>query len=197
MSTLQEYLLSDHDVDLDEQLAIVEEIAGVDPEDPRTEELKKKVFVVDDRASAQWALRKMAQLAAEIADVTREAEDEIARIVDWRDRIVRRHQRGIDRMEFLLTDWHRQVFEQDPSKTKISLPSGHLQSRETPVNIGISDEAAFAAWARKDRPEFVKETLSVRKQVVKDAAIKDGEVLPYVSVLERERRFYAHPQGDE
>jgi phage host-nuclease inhibitor protein Gam len=87
----------------------------------------------------------------------------------------------------LLEAYHRNVLQSDPTAKTVKLPSGTLIARKRPDNVEIDDEDAFLSWAiHHRRDEFIRivpEKRSVDRNVVKEYALKHGEVLPGVTAI--------------
>lgn len=116
---------------------------GADPEPPR------------DAEQANWRLRRLAKVRAEMAEVERVAQADIDRAEAWK----------AARLESLRADerwwaeglemWHRAVLSDDPSRKTISLPCGTLVARKQQPVWEFDDEA-FLAWAVEHAPELVR-----------------------------------------
>ena len=90
---------------------------------------EKERFVVDNEQKANWALRKIKQLQEKQKENAALAASEIRRIAEWERDVNGELQNNINFFTRLLSDYHRQVLEQDPKAKTIKLPYGTLKMR--------------------------------------------------------------------
>lgn len=186
MSALEEHLEQTYDVDVEEQLA--READDTDPAQPQR-------FVVDDEDKANWAMRKLARLRRRQAANVETANKERARIDEWVTSENDTLERQAQFFEALLIEFHLGELGRDPKRKTIKLPTGIIESRARQAQVDVDIEA-FIEWARKERPEFIRTKFEVEKAAVKEAAVKDGEVLPHVTVTPLDRSFTVKPKID-
>lgn len=136
----------------------------------------------DDVVRAERALARLARLRKEQADVKAAAADRIAIIEARRDDLVA----GIDKaaawIEQSLEGWHRaRVAAGMTSGKTLSLPGGKLRLRApgSPKLVATEDEHTVAEGLQQTRPLWVREKLSLDRQVIKDATVvgPNGEVV--------------------
>lgn len=178
---LQDHLAEAYDVDVEEQIAIAVAAENGETFHPLAAPQADR-FIIDDEDKANWALRKLAKITAARDDVKAQARVEFDRIATWLDEQLTRADREAEFFEELLEQFHRNQLTADPRRKTINLPAGTLRARKKPPNVEIEDVDAFLEWAREERPEFVRTKYEVARTAVKDAACKDGEVLPHVAV---------------
>lgn len=171
--SLQERLEETYDVDVDIQLAIAEG-TYVQPNVPS---LHQDRFTVDDDDKATWALRKLARIRLEMAANQEQAEREIERIRAWLDEVNGSLERHAEFFDSHLRYYHRTILNSDPSRKTVKLPAGTLKARKRPDTIEIVEPEAFIEWARVARPEFIRTKFEINKSVVREAVLKDGEVI--------------------
>lgn len=80
-----------------------------------------------------------------------------------------------------LIDYHRGLLAEDEKKKTVKLIAGTLKARKSPDTVEIADD--FLEHARIARPELVRTSYAVDKKAVKEAVLKDGEILPGCSVV--------------
>lgn len=141
-------------------------------------------FRIEDTDAANWAVRKLAKADAEIRDNAKQAEREIERVNAWLEDACRSAVETYERMQMLLEDYHRRLLEADPQRKTVKLPAGTLSARKLPDNIEISDEKTFIEKMRVARKEFVRTKYEIARQAVKDAVLKDGEIVEGVERVE-------------
>jgi phage host-nuclease inhibitor protein Gam len=153
-------------------------------------------FVITNPSSADWALRKLARVRGDVAQVDAVAEEQVATVRDWQQR--ERERLGHDEEFFcaLLAEYHRDRLGEDERAKTIRLPHGELRARRTPAGIHIEDEDSFLRWAEEDG-RFTYQVTRLDKRLVKDAVLKDGEVLPGVTPTEPTVRFTASTDSTE
>lgn len=189
--SLQDHLGDTYDVDIEAQLALrLPAVEALAPDAPAVVSGQvHERFIVDNDDKAQWALRKLAQLQAELDDVEEQVVRERRRIDEWHEAQLKKHAPAIQLFESMLLDYHRARREADPKCKTINLPAGTLHSRATKSKAEIEDVEAFIAWAKDERPDLLRTKLEVEKAKVNDAVCNDGEVLPHVSVVAAEVRY--------
>lgn len=149
------------------------------------------IETIEDEKRASKVLYRVRKLHEEAAQIVERAQDDLDRITAWREDELGKINREIDYLEAQLTSFHRAVLAEDERRKTITFPWGRLKARKGPDGIEVEDPDAFLAWARETRPEFVteKHTYSIAKAPLKDAVLKDGEVLPGVEPVLGETKF--------
>lgn len=143
-------------------------------------------FRINDDVAADWALRKLAVIEKRMTDARALGNEEIRRVAEWLEEERERYER--DRAWFVkqLEDYQRRVLAEDKRRKTIALPAGTLQARKKPDNVEIENDDAFVEWAAKERTDLVRTKHEIDKPAVKQAVLKDGEVLPGVKRVEGE-----------
>lgn len=174
MSALEEVLASGYDVD-------------IDAEEQRGEGDSGRFRITDDGA-AEWALRKMAVARRRAAQNSELANTEITRIEGWLSEVNGKLDREASFFESLLVEYHRDCLDDDPNRKTITLPAGALKARKNPDGIEI-DEEKFIPFAKQEREDLLRVMVAPDKKAVKEAALKDGEVLPGVTKVDGSTSF--------
>lgn len=120
-----------------------------------TQATESDSFIVDSESKADWALRKIREAEARIAQVQQFAQKRIDEINAWVDKITASEQRSIEYFSGLLEVYHRKLFESNPKLKTIKLPSGELQLRKTQPQYA-RDDAKLTAWLKERHPDLVK-----------------------------------------
>lgn len=143
--------------------------------------------------SADWALRKLAKVEAEDAEVRELAESQIAAIEAWREAEQNRLDTRRQNWETLLAKWHRQRLAEDPDGPKsIRLPHGVLHSRKQPDNVEIPNPKAVLEWAKGAGMSYLRVIpvhYELDRSAIKDAVLKSGEIIPGVVPVVGEVRY--------
>lgn len=164
---------------------------------------------IADVDNADWALRKLTKVRAEIASVNATSAQKLEAIrmaiepwtepiTDWQAEQLEKLAKEEGNWEALLMEFHKSIVAEDPKALTIERPYGTLKSRKSPDKWEF-DEEAFLAWAAANAPEFVRVKQEVDKPLVKktvkmalngEVAMPGTEVhVAGVSVTVGERKF--------
>lgn len=123
---------------------------------------EREGFCIDTREMAIWAMRKIAQLTAEIKANRAAADKEIERIESWVATVNEPHQDSIDFFASHLEGWHRKLFAETEGKEKtIKLPHGTLRLRAQQPEFVRNDKALITYIKKNDQHDFIKVVESV------------------------------------
>lgn len=169
----------------------IEEIQSI-PEE------QKERFKVTDKDSANWCLRKIRALKAEIEENKRIAEAEIQRIQDWLNEVTEPLERSIQYFESLLIEYHMNIYAEDPKKKTIKLPHGTLKARAQQPDFQ-RDEEKLLQWLKDSgMTDFIKiiekpewGALKKNVEVAGDRVVHrdTGLIVEGVTVQERPPKF--------
>lgn len=189
--------------ELDEQLDIID----THPEAAES----SGMFTIDSLDLANWALSKLAERDAVLAEKKAFAMRMQQRIADWVADEERRHEQRTRFLRSQLERWHRERLDADPEAKTVRLPAGELWVRKQPDQWAYTDEAEFLRWAeangredliRRRDPEpdkaAVKKALNPAEAEVDDTSVpvwdpETGEAVPGITVAPGEVRFTARP----
>ena len=140
-------------------------------------------FKIEDLEGATWAFRKLRAIENKEADIKAIAEEEIARVNNWKETELKQY------FEFLLSEYYKNEKAKD-KKFKLSTPYGKVTSRKS-SKWNYENEEALTKYLKDNRPELVRVEEEVNKtelkKVFKDGIDKEtGEVLPFVTIEETE-----------
>lgn len=141
---------------------------------------------------AEWAMAQIRAAQVQIDAIDEQADERIARVRDWRDRVAGRLERRravLDAKLLAFTEaWH----ETDPRQNKtLILPSGEVPTRSHKTGtVVVADEAAAVAWVRAARQagQITAEQA--------DACVKDQDPKVYVSGLRKVVAASRGPGGE-
>ena len=154
-------------------------------------------FTIDSDKKADWAIGKIKE---EQENTNRLRQIAISKIVELQNKIKEldeRTERRTGNLKALLMDYMQTVkpTKQTKTQTQYELLSGKLVWKKQQA-LYERDEAALLAWAETTVPELVKVKKEVswadlKKQadVSGDKLLLDGEIIPGVTVVEREDVF--------
>lgn len=129
--------------------AAVDLEAAVEQVTQTPEASKAAHWRIEDDGAAEWALRHLARIEAEEAEIAEQAAAWVAEIQRWAEE---RSKPLIARRAFFegaAADYLRRLREQDPKIKSRKLPSGTIKSTGSGAKVAIADEAAVIAWARE------------------------------------------------
>lgn len=147
---------------------------------------------IDDLGSADWAMRKLAKVEGEIAAAEALVADRVADLNEWLEGERARLETQRENWTSLLGNFHRAQLEDDADRKTIRLPSGTLVARKQPDRVDIPNPAMVLDWALQGQhDEYVRVKEELDRSAVKQAVLKDGEVIPGVSPVPGEVKFSA------
>lgn len=102
---------------------------------------------IETAGQAEWAMRKLAVLAARVDEIDALASGWRTRINEWENSEHARIAPGIDRFSTLLREYGIARREENPKEATIRLPSGQIKTTKpkTP-RVEIDDEEVLLAW---------------------------------------------------
>ena len=150
---------------------------------------------LENDADADSALHKIQRLNQGINYVRKIAEQQIQKIVAWRDEQIANRQEAITSEQNRLKNSKRK---------SVSLPSGKFGYRKQPPKI-THDDTILLAFAKESAPQFVKVKESVDWAGLKKSCVIDqdkmidenGEVLPGITIEQQEPKFYVDTKEDK
>ncbi len=147
---------------------------------------------VEDQGAADWALRRIAEAEAKQNAAMALAQQQIAQVNAWLEKELAKSQRTVDYFTGRLTDYHRQVLEQDPKAKTVALPHGKLTARQSPDRVEVAEEAV------ETLPEsFKRIKVEPDKKALLQHIKQTGELPEGVTLIPGEIRFSVKTGGDE
>ena len=152
---------------------------------------EKEKFEVNSLSSADWALRKIKELEANIKQNNDFAEAEKIRLEQWLESENRKYQESIEYFNGLLSHYLQELRKDNP-KAKISTPHGTVSTRKNQKQWTYSDDV-LAELEEKEMFEFIRIKKEVDKKELKkvlsttdDGIVvnSDGEVIKGVTVVD-------------
>ena len=154
-------------------------------------EEEKEKFEVNSLSSADWALRKIKELEADIKQNMDFPESEKIRLEQWLESENHKYQESIEYFNGLLGHYLQELRKDNP-KAKISTPHGTVSTRKNPKQWTYSDDV-LAELEEKEMFEFIRIKKEVDKKELKkvlsatdDGIVvnSDGEVIKGVTVVD-------------
>ena len=152
---------------------------------------EKEKFEVNSLSSADWALRKIKELEADIKQNMDFAESEKIRLEQWLESENHKYKESIEYFNGLLSHYLQEL-RKDNQKAKISTPHGTVSTRKNPKQWTYSDDV-LAELEEKEMFEFIRIKKEVDKKELKkvlsatdDGIVvnSDGEVIKGVTVVD-------------
>lgn len=158
---------------------------------------------LENDADADSVLHKIQRLNRGIDYVRKIAEQQIQKIVAWRDEQIINRQEAISSEQNLLQLYAEERLKNSKRKS-VSLPSGKFGYRKQPPKI-THDDTILLAFAKEAAPQFVKIKESVDWAGLKKSCVIDqdkmidenGEVLPGITIEQQEPKFYVDTKEDK
>ncbi|QUH21455.1 host-nuclease inhibitor Gam family protein [Alkaliphilus sp. B6464] len=162
------------------------------------ETVEREGYKIENKQSAEWALRKIKVLKEQIEETDQLAEAEIERIKAWQESENKKSKYDIARFEGLLLEYMVKEREKDPETKSIKLPHGTVRFRKQPLEY-VRDEENLIKWAKgstradliKVKESFDWSTLKKDITVVAGNVVDKhtGEIIEHVKAIEREDKF--------
>ena len=155
-----------------------------------------KEFRITDDSTADWAIEKINEARAERDRLVSLVQEKIEQLQEKRQLYIVNFEENTSYLRAKLMDYFQTVKTQDTKTVKkYKLVSGTLVLKKQ-QSVYECDEGALLAWAETTAPELVKVKKEVswadlKKQadVSGDKLLLDGEIIPGVTVVEREDVF--------
>jgi phage host-nuclease inhibitor protein Gam len=142
---------------------------------------------IEDLASADWALRRLAECEAEIDEIVSQAAAAVKRIEERRDALTAKEQRGGAFFHFKLTEYaERKRGELLHGKKKSrEFLHGKIAYRTKPERLEVTDPAALEAWllAQPVEAGLYRMKVSPEMRALQDRFKTTGEVPPGMDVV--------------
>lgn len=120
--------------------------AGFDPTDERLPD-RARAWSVTDVGSAEWAMRKLAEVRARVAAANVQADTWIDQIAEWNRAVTAADQASSRFFEYHLERYALDRREDDGTKT-VKLPSGQIATRAgQPAQAVVDDPDVVLVWA--------------------------------------------------
>lgn len=174
------------------------------PQVIETEENPDGEFIVNNKAKADWALRKIARAEARLVEDETVAALEIERVAQWIDERRRATENETRWARDALERYHREALAMDERLKTISLPSGKLKAYKRPDQWDV-DAETFCPWAQDNARELVRVKVEPDKAAIKNLLVAredlstaiesgatdpaTGEIVPGVTITPGTVRF--------
>lgn len=141
-----EHVEDAHEIPVFSGEGVVDEFVADDEAWGRREVRAVAGFQVTDLATAEWAMRKLAEAEAERAALAEQRDSWMERIGAWFDQASKRPTRTANFMTDRLLAFGRGERERNPRVATIPLPSGTIKTTASRPAVEVADDAALASY---------------------------------------------------
>lgn len=154
--------------------------------------IEKQEWKIDDLGSADWALRKIAALESQNAEVKQFADSERERIADWEQKETLANNDRIEFFKAKLSEYLGELREKDP-KARIKTPHGSVGTRKRPAKWEYGSDAVEEleklgmAELIRIKKEVDKSEFKKAVKVTDDGRVitENGELIESIQVVEQ------------
>jgi len=150
-------------------------------------------FIVNDPSKASWAIARILEAEAGIAQRSALAESYKARIDQWLDSANKQDIDSISYLSFLLEPYVKDEVAKLYKSRTLSLPTGTASLRKLPDRLEITDSTAALAYCEAEHPEAVIIKKELNKSILKDLILKQAEPIPGVEAELGPDKLYVKP----
>lgn len=152
-------------------------------------------FSVDDDETAEWALRRLAEYEATLADLAEKRDAWMRRIGEWFDQASRQPARRARFFTEHLEDYGRRHREANPKVATIHLPSGQIKTSKSSPAAEVVDDGAVADWIdlRLTRPPAGVDDAAIARWQAWCAAVRAAAPDPTSPLVVRTPKVYVGP----
>ncbi len=155
---------------------------------------------ITDAGGAEWAMRKLAEAAAEIAAAKAQRDAYVEAADAWYADTVSAPTARAGFFEIHLAEWMLARFDANGTKS-IKLPSGEITSRKVGGGWEVTSTDELYPWLADNHPALIEmrphllKSAANRALVVADSGVCDanGELVPGVSVVPETRSTKVSP----
>lgn len=145
-------------------------------------------FHVTDKASAEWALRKIRAYKQQIKENEELYNAEIQRLNEWLESVNKKANDNINYFTALLQEYMIKELEKDPKSRSIKLPSGTVRFRKQQPEWQFEDEKVIS-WLKSNKPELIRTIEKYDKNDIKKIVKETGEIIDGIKIENREDKF--------
>lgn len=153
----------------------------------------KEPFTIDDPSKASWAIARILEADARMAEREALADTYKARIDHWLATANQSDEDSIAYLSFLLEPYVKEAVAQLHKSRTLSLPTGTASLRKLPDRLEVVDHAAALAYCESEHPEAVIIKKELDKATLKDLILKQAEPIPGVEAALGPDKLYVKP----
>jgi phage host-nuclease inhibitor protein Gam len=150
-------------------------------------------FTIDNLSKASWAVSKILEADARIAQRTQLAKEFKSRIDAWLQSANSQDEDSISYLSFLLEPYAKNEISKLHNSKTLSLPTGTASFRKLPDRLDITDTPTALAYCEIEHPEAVIIKKELDKSVLKDLILKQAEPIPGIEAELGMDKLYVKP----
>jgi hypothetical protein len=150
-------------------------------------------FIIDDPSKASWAIARILEAEARIAERSSLADTFKARIGQWLDSANQQDNDSITYLSFLLEPYVKEEVAKLYKSRSLSLPTGTASLRKLPDRLEITDSSLALAYCEAEHPQAVIIKKDLDKSILKDLILKQAEPIPGVEAELGQDKLYIKP----
>jgi hypothetical protein len=160
---------------------------------PGDDETGREPFVINDPSRASWAIARILEAQARMAERESLAGIYKARIEQWLATANQADESSATYLSFLLEPYVKDEVSKLHKSRTLSLPTGTASLRKLPDRLEITDNAVALAYCETEHPEAVVIRKELDKSALKDLILRQAEPVPGVEAGVGEDRLYIKP----
>jgi hypothetical protein len=164
-----------------------------DFDNPIAESPAAEGFTIDSLDKASWAVSKILEAEARMANRAGLAREFKNRIEQWLESANRQDSDSVSYLSFLLEPYVQNEVSKLHNSKSLSLPTGIAQLRKLPDRLEIQDSATALAYCEDVHPEAVITRKELDKSILKDLILKQAEPVPGVEAELGAEKLYVKP----
>ena len=150
-------------------------------------------FTIDNLNKASWAVSKILEAEARIAQRTGLAKEFKSRIDVWLDSASKQDEDSISYLSFLLEPYVKNEISKLHNSKTLSLPTGTASFRKLPDRLEIMDNSTALTYCEAEHPEAVIIKKELDKSILKDLILKQAEPIPGIEAELGIDKLYVKP----
>ena len=150
-------------------------------------------FTVDNLNKASWAVAKILEAEARMAQRAGLAKEFKSRIDAWLDSANKQDDDSISYLSFLLEPYVKNETSKLHNSKTLSLPTGTASFRKLPDRLDITDPTVALSYCEAEHPEAVIVKKELDKSILKDLILKQAEPIPGIEAELGMDKLYVKP----
>jgi len=150
-------------------------------------------FIIDDLNKASWAVAKVLESEARIAQRAELAKEFKSRIDTWLDSANKQDEDSISYLSFLLEPYVKNEISKLHNSKILSLPTGLASIRKLPDRLDILNNDEALSYCEAEHPEAIIIKKELDKSFLKDLILKQADPIPGIIAEIGEEKLYIKP----
>jgi len=150
-------------------------------------------FTIDNLNKASWAVAKILEAEARIAQRAGLAKEFKSRIDTWLESASKQDEDSISYLSFLLEPYVKNETSKLHNSKTLSLPTGTASFRKLPDRLDITDPTVALSYCEAEHPEAVIVKKELDKSILKDLILKQAEPIPGIEAELGMDKLYVKP----